>query len=215
MTISTYDQLKTATASWLARDDLTANIPDFITLAEARINRTVYHPLMEARSNATVLTTSDEPEFISLPTDFQTMRRVYLPGISGEPSLEYRSEAQLTKTRTTIGNIAGQPAQYTIFGTEMELLPTPDAAYELEMVYRGTLTALSTSNASNWLLTLAPDVYLYGTLLESVTFTKDTDSGQVWSAAYSAAIEELARHGRNYKGGSAPIRVTVSGQFMP
>jgi hypothetical protein len=39
MAISTYTDLKTSIASWLNRDDLTSVIPDFISLAEAGINR--------------------------------------------------------------------------------------------------------------------------------------------------------------------------------
>lgn len=37
--INDYATLKTAIASWLARADLTAAIPDFIQLAETRFNR--------------------------------------------------------------------------------------------------------------------------------------------------------------------------------
>ena len=39
MAISTYSELQTAVANWLDRDDLTARIPEFIVLAEARYNR--------------------------------------------------------------------------------------------------------------------------------------------------------------------------------
>jgi hypothetical protein len=39
MAIGTYDELQTAIASWLDRSDLTATIPDFITMFEAVANR--------------------------------------------------------------------------------------------------------------------------------------------------------------------------------
>jgi len=38
MSIATYSELQTAVADWMHRTDLTAKIPDFITLAESRIN---------------------------------------------------------------------------------------------------------------------------------------------------------------------------------
>jgi hypothetical protein len=39
MAITTYAELQAAAANWLVRGDLTARIPEFITLAEARLNR--------------------------------------------------------------------------------------------------------------------------------------------------------------------------------
>ncbi len=39
MALSTFSDLKTSVASWLARDDLTSVIPDCITLSEAKFNR--------------------------------------------------------------------------------------------------------------------------------------------------------------------------------
>jgi hypothetical protein len=44
MAINNYTELVAAIAEWLARDDLTARIPDFVTLAEAKINRVCFIP---------------------------------------------------------------------------------------------------------------------------------------------------------------------------
>jgi hypothetical protein len=79
VSISTYTELQTAVANWLARDDLTARIPEFIALAEAKFNRVLLHPRMETRVTLTVDTNLASPEFLDLPTDFQTMRTVRLP----------------------------------------------------------------------------------------------------------------------------------------
>ena len=82
MAINTYATLVAAIEEWLARDGdatLSARIPDFITLAESKFNRTLFIPQMEKRATADVDTASDEPEFITLPSDFQTMRRIRLP----------------------------------------------------------------------------------------------------------------------------------------
>ena len=51
MSLSNYTGLKASIADFLNRDDLTAVIPDFITLAEAQINRDIRHFKMEARSS--------------------------------------------------------------------------------------------------------------------------------------------------------------------
>ena len=39
MALTTYNELKTSLADWLNRQDLTSTIPDFISLAEAQIER--------------------------------------------------------------------------------------------------------------------------------------------------------------------------------
>ena len=58
MALGTFTELKDAIADWLDRSDLTARIPDFIALAEARINRELRIRPMEVRSTmyATVRT---------------------------------------------------------------------------------------------------------------------------------------------------------------
>ena len=89
---------------------------------------------MEQRSTALVNLTSDEPEFISLPSDFQSMRRVRLSGVAGKPCLEFKSGVQLDEYRFGISDVAGQPRYFTVFGDEIELAPTPDDAYTIEMV---------------------------------------------------------------------------------
>jgi hypothetical protein len=208
--------LQAAVADWLADASLVQRVPDFITLAEGKLNRTIVHPSMEQRSTATVATTSDEPEFISLPTDFQSMRRIRLNDVEGKPEIAFLSEVQLNETRTNIVNVAGRPAFYTIFGDEFELVPTPDDDYELELVYRKNITALSTSNTTNWLLTLAPDVYLYGSLLQAAPYMEDNDKLPIWSAAYQSALDELNTHGTRLKFGGSPLQIRVSrSQIVP
>ena len=47
------------------------------------------------------------------------------------------------------------------------------------MVYRANIPPLA-SNGANWLLTLAPDLYLYGALLESAPYIKEDGRIQTW-----------------------------------
>ena len=71
MAISTYSELKTAIANFLARDDLTSVIPDFIQLAEATMSRELETRSQEKRATATL--TADD-EYIALPTDLREVR---------------------------------------------------------------------------------------------------------------------------------------------
>jgi hypothetical protein len=211
MAISTYTELQSAVSNWLGgRADLTSRIPEFITLCEAKLNRTLFVPQMETRSTTTCDTSDDEPEFISLPTDFQTMRRVRLSSVTGKPRLSFMSQTQLDDYRYSTDNVTDQPVYFAIMGSEMELAPTPNQNYTLEMVYRKNIPALA-SNATNWLLTLAPDIYLYGTLLEVMPFIKDDQRIAVWATGFATAIDQLNDLGFKQSFDSGPSTISLPG----
>jgi len=65
MAISTFAELKTSVADWLNRADLTAVIPDFISLAEAQINRQLRTHDMVKRVQATI-----DSDYFTVPTDW-------------------------------------------------------------------------------------------------------------------------------------------------
>src|ERR1700731_903615 len=113
-----YGSLQTAVTEYLARDQdatLIARIPTFIQLAEAKFNRQLFVRQMEQRSTALVDTASSKPEFISLPQDFQSMRRVRLSSVTGKPCLEFRSGTQMDEYRFATSDIAAQPRYFTVF----------------------------------------------------------------------------------------------------
>lgn len=188
-----------------------ARIPDFITLCEAKLNRTLMHPKMETRSTATASTSNSEPEFVSLPSNFQTMRRVRLSGVTGKPRLEYMAQSQLEDYRYSIDNVSAQPIYYTIVGDEIELAPTPNENYTLEMVYRANLGALSASNPTNWLIEFAPDVYLYGTLLEAAPYMQHDERIAVWGTAYVTVLDQLNMHGHRQSVDAGPSTIWLPG----
>lgn len=213
-TITDYDSLTDAVTEYLARENdatLIARIPTFIQLFEAKMNRTLFVPQMEKRSTTTVDLGSAEPEFISLPSDFQTMRTVRLSGVTGKPRLQFMTPMQLEDYRYSTDNVTGQPIYFSIFGDEMELAPTPNEAYTLEMIYRANIGPLSDANTSNWLLLKAPDLYLYGALMESAPYIKEDERIATWGAGYSMALDDLNRLGARQSNDSGPTTVSLPG----
>lgn len=211
-TITTYATLVTAVTEYLARDQdatLIARIPTFIQLFEAKMNRSLFVRQMEQRSTTTISTSSTDPEFISLPTDFQSMRRVRLSSVTGKPCLEFKSGTQMDEYRFSTGNTSGQPRYFSIMGSEMELVPTPDSNYTIEMMYRKNIPALATTDP-NWLLTLAPDIYLYGALLESAPYIKEDGRIQTWGSGLSSALDSLNSLGltSTFNAGSMVVRTS-------
>lgn len=214
MSITDFTTLKTVAVEYLAREGdstLIARVPTFIQLFEAKMNRMLFVPQMEKRSTATVNTASTEPEFIALPGDFQSMRTARLSGVTGKPRLSFMTPTQLEDYRYSIDNVTGQPIYFSVFGDEMELAPTPNEDYTLEVIYRSYLPALSDSNTTNWLLTLAPDLYLYGTLLESAPYIKEDGRIQTWAAGVSTALNDLNNLGARQSFDSGPTTVSLPG----
>lgn len=191
MSIASYNDLVTGVSSWLARDDLTPQVPNFIALAEAKLNRSLRCREMEKRSYATIDTTTSEPQYITLPQDFQSMRSICITSVADRPRLQYLSDDQIKDYRSNIGDLTATPRYFSLFGSELELVPKPDANYVLEIIYRSRLAGLSAVNPSNWLLILAPDAYLYGTLLEASAYMKNDARIPVWTTGLTSAIETL------------------------
>lgn len=214
MTVTTYATLVTAVTEWLAREEdatLIARIPTFIQFAEAKLNRELFVRQMETRSRASVDTSSSEPEFVSLPDSFQSMKRLRLSGVTGKPRLHFRSQTQMDDYRESIANVSGQPCYFTIIGEELELCPTPDSDYVLEMTYRKYIPALTETSTSNWLLLLAPDLYLYGSLLESAPYIKEDGRAQTWGNAFSSTLATLNNLGMMSAFNASPIEVRITG----
>lgn len=183
MAISNYSELKTAIAAWLHRSDLDDRLPEFIALAETRINGDVMGRAMDTRTNLTATASS---RFVTLPTDMLEMRRLTLLDEPYE-ALEYKSPDQLTQD-DAYQTDTGRPEFFTIVGSQIELSPTPDSAYSLEILYRQRVPALSDAAPTNWLLTANPNVYLFASLLQGGVWTQDEARFPIWEAKYREAI---------------------------
>ena len=185
MAISTYTELQTAVANWLDRDDLTARIPEFIALTEARFNRILRIRAMESEADqATVAGTRS----YSLPTDYRQMRTVHLT-TSPITAMSYITPEIMD--RIWAGSTQGKPLSYTIKGNNIYVGPSPDAVYTIRFLYYKKVPALSSLAPTNSILTDAPDVYLYGCLLEAEPFLQNDARVQLWATAFQQAITDI------------------------
>ena len=171
MSITTYAELQTAIAAWLARDDLTATIPDFIALFEADANLKLRTRLQTATASFT--TTNGEH---ALPADFSSAVRVTFMG-SARAGLQYLDPEVLLYDYPT--GPTGMPAAYTVEGTTLRVRPIDDGT-PLELVYRALVPPLAAG--VNWLLQKYPNLYLFGSLCEAQGFAVDADKFALWQA---------------------------------
>jgi hypothetical protein len=199
MAITTYPELKTASANWLVRADLTARIPEFIALGEARLNRQLRARRAEADVSLTGVVGS---RTIALPATYTEALQCWITP-SGETirrELQFQDPADLIVDTT-----AGQPRGWTIDGTNLAFERPCDQAYPFTL---RTLTkfALSDAAPTNALLSDYPDVYLFATLCEAAPFLRDADLAQAYAAKLETAISEInAKEARS----RAPARLST------
>lgn len=199
MSITTYAELKTEISNFLNRDDLASYVDSFIDLAEAKMQRQVKHWRNEKRATVTL-----DSRYTALPDDFR------LPidlRISGKRALQPVGDSDMQDMRFTNEDTTGIPLYYRIAAGEIEVFPTPDQDYTLELMYHRTLDALSDSNTSNWILQYHPDLYLYGALVPSAPWLKDDERIAVWAALYQSSLDDVNAEGAMAKyGGNLRVR---------
>ena len=190
MAIGTYAELQTAVANWLDRDDLTDRIPEFIALAEAKMNRVLRISLMENVSTAIIMAGGTRD--YSLPTGFTGMKEFHLTTSPITP-LSYITPEMMN--RMWAGSNAGRPQAFTLFsdaGTrKIKIGPSPDSAYTTSMLFLKKIDNLSVSNPTETMLTENPDVYLYGALLEAEPFLMNDARVQLWGTMLQQVAKDL------------------------
>ena len=184
MAITSYSELQTAVGSWLNRSDLSTNIPDFITLAEASFNR-----VLRTRNQITRANSSVNAQYVALPTDLLELFNIQ---VNTDPikRLEQVSLDKADDLRSSLSS-SGTPSYFAITLSNIELIPTPDDTKTIEIIYYAKITALTSTNTTNWLLDNYPDIYLYGTLVQAEPFLMNDERLGTWGTLLSKAQEEL------------------------
>lgn len=187
MALATYTDLQASVGNWLNRSDLAAVAPDFIALAETEIKRT-----LRTRDSLVRAITEISVKFSALPTDFREMKAISLQGVvESHGSLEFRTYDRMQLEWARTNGTLGQPKYYTILGDSIGVAPIPDSVYIAEMGYYSEIPSLSVASPANWLLAKHPDLYLYGSLLQSAPYLKDDTLIQVWQDKYNSIISSI------------------------
>jgi hypothetical protein len=204
MAITTYAELQTSIANWLNRDDLASVAQDFISLTEAGLNRDLRHYRMINRVDATL-----DSRYVQMPTDWlETVRFGITSGTTGK--IEMVSRDDMIEYRQKTDDTSGTPRFYANIGDTIEVFPTPDAEYQMQLQYYAKTPALSDSNTTNWLLGEAPDLYLYGSLVQAAPYLNDDARLQTWAALYSAAMQSLQKASDDTRFAGSGLRMRVT-----
>lgn len=195
MSFSTYADLQTQVGNWLARDDLTTYIPDFIRLFEAAACRK-----LKVRPQQALTTLTPSSGSATLPTDYLGYVRVTWTG-SPRSELTYTAPTLFQSDFPT--QPAGIPCVFTIEGTSLKVMPSSDT--NLEFVYYQRTAAVETTLA--WLYSNHFDAYLFGSLTEANAFDKKVDIAGLWKARRDEVFDEIAKLDFNERANMA-VRTT-------
>ena len=212
MALTTYTELKTSLANWLNRSDLTTEIgDDFIKLTEADFNSKLRVRAMINQVNITV-----NSETSALPTDFLQIRDFYILNGQTKVPLVYTTPASMDTTNGT--STTGLPTTYTILGDTIRFSPKPDATYTAVMNFYKKFSALSSTVATNYILTSHPAIYLYGSLFHAANFLGGINPQQIqtWQQMFATAMERLELNDREDEYNGSPLQVrTVTSVASP
>lgn len=203
MALTNYTTLKASIANWLNRSDLTDEIADdFIVLTEADFNSKLRVRKMIAQTTITI-----DSETESIPTGFLQVRDFYILSGSTKYPLRYMTPSQMDQVKGT--SVTGIPQAYTILGDTFRFTPKPDSSYSGYLNYYKKFDALSSNNATNFILTDHPAIYLYGSLFHAANFLGGYNPQQVqtWQQMYATALERLELNDREDQFSGSPLQI--------
>ena len=181
----TYSELKTAIANYLNRSDLTSDIDTFIDNTEAELNRRLRTKDMIKRATATA-----DSQYLTVPTDWLEAINVEITANNFSPLFQQSIES-LDVYRKANNNSTGQPVYYAMVDDSIELAPSPDSSYTLQLTYYAKISALSDSNTSNFVSASHPDVYLYGALKHASIYLMEDERIPMFTQQFEKALEEM------------------------
>jgi hypothetical protein len=219
MSLASYTDLLAQVAGWIGRSDLTASIPDFVTIFETYANRKLRVRQMEAVLSFTTLGGR-----YRLPADYLAWRRLTWMG-NTSVDMKYLTPSGLRIEFPTFA--AGIPSRFTIEPTtivtadeddisvddddiistwQIVTADTDDSDSAFAFHYYRKTPALS--GGLNWLMAEHPDAYLYGTLVEAYGFQKDVQNMALWAQRREEIFTDIMKLDTRTR---APSAIMIAG----
>ena len=191
--ITSYSTLQTAVTDYLARSDLSSWVPNFIQNCEERFYR---DPLNVGAWMESALNISNDATtgLAAVPTDYLRLKNAYLSGILAPPLVRVSLE-QLYARYPRSGTLS-QPQYIARDGSNFVFGPVPSGSYTIVGTYYAKpvlLRNFASDAAAHWMIVNAPDLLLYGALLEAEPFLKNDQRLVLWKSAYDMAVDTYRR----------------------
>jgi hypothetical protein len=201
--------LKTAIGEYMLGSGATlaSSYDIFIQNCEAALNYGVGEPYRMAPLRTAAMETAgtltlDANGEATLPTDYLEWRFAISTTSSAVAAIEPMTPGQITdRYSTTAGGI---PGDFTITGSKVRVRPT---ASSISFVYYAKIPALTDAATTNWLITAAPNVYLYGSVLQAAIFQDDATRIGQFTPLFVSAVGGLNSSDKGARWGRSVARV--------
>lgn len=193
---SDYASLLIDAGEYSGRNDIAPHFDRFLRFAEAKFNRVLRVADMETVAMVT-LASGDG----TLPVGFLEAREVLMA-----PYYPLRAMS-LQSLTARYGSFGGQPQGYYIVGNRLSARPTWDG--DLTLTYYEAIPPLTPQNPTNWLITKAPDIYLYAIVEEVAIWEKAPDKVAAAQGLRTQAMAGLSLLDERSRWGNA--QVTIEG----
>jgi len=180
--ITNYATLQTAIADYLARDDLTSWLPNFIENTERKLYRT-----LNLRNEETALSVSISSGTATVPTDFKALKFAYYAS-SPTTLLQWMPVEDLYRKYPTRSG-SNTPCAISREGSSFIFGPYP-ADGTLNGIYYAKQDLLQDTDPS-WYASNAPEVLLYGSLVEAGQFIQDDAVIARFAPLFNDAVSTL------------------------
>jgi hypothetical protein len=201
MALGTYAELTTAIGTWEERTFTATETDQFIRLTEAKADRKLRQDFRR-RTSATINT--DSTGLGTLPTGFVGMTSLVRDVLGSVPLKQVSWDALVLRNPYEIGDDAGV---YAINGTAIMVAPVTDDDFIAK--FSSVLTGLSGAATTNWLLTLAPDFYLFGCQAAASAYLKDYATASILQGQADAILDELVSQGNVAEYGNAEMTLDM------
>jgi hypothetical protein len=143
---------------------------------------------------------------LAVPTDYLELKYAYI-NTSPKVFLERTTPETIYVTYRSV-NSSGKPTDIAREGSNFIFGPLPDSDYAVAGIYYALPALLSASNTTNWFITNAPDVLLYGALLEAQPFLMNDKRIPVWEQMLAQSIALVKRESdrENFSGSTLATR---------
>lgn len=187
--VMTYDSLTSTVLQYLERQDTAVvnAIPTFISLAEFEIAQEI-KTLGQLQVAESTMSIGDS--IVQKPARWRKTVSMSIT-VDGKKRPVYLRKYEYLKNYWPDANQTDIPEFYA--DTDWEhwyVAPTPDQAYDFEVLYYERIAPLSSINQTNWLTQNAPNAMLFGTLLQAMQFLKN-DQRAIFQQKYTEALQAL------------------------
>lgn len=200
---TTYDGLRAEIADWLNRADLAAVVPTFIALAESYFDKAI-----RAREMLTTVALDATDGSAPLPANMAellTVRSLTRDNLK----LEFASPREAIEVESV--DRSRPLAFYTIVGASLRLVPRMTGAERLQVDYYARIPRLAAGQQTNWLLARAPEIYLYGALVQASPYLKDDARVSTWVDLLQRSLDDLRVDNERAEFGGSTLKIRAPG----